>query len=82
MIDQDYLDGFGIKSEDIGKIQNEIMDSIRNRNFEELNSKYDSNMILHLSYDLVTQGKLSNVAKFSISGMEFSFVVNDNNPMK
>lgn len=82
MIDQEYVDSFKIKSEDIGRIQNEIMVSIRNRDFEKLNSKYHADLILHLSHDLVTQGKLTNVAKFSMSAMEFGFAINDKDPRK
>ena len=78
MIDQKFLDTFHIKPEDIQKIQDEIMSSIKNRDFAQLNNKYDPDAILHLSHDLVAQDKLSYTAKFTMSGMEFLIAFSDN----
>ena len=78
MIDQNFLDTFDIKSEDIQKIQDDIMVSVKNKDFTQLNDKYDPDVIRHLCHDLVTQGKLFNVLKPTMEGIEYLFDVSDN----
>ena len=60
MIDQNFLDGFDIKSKDIKKIQDMILTSAKTKNYSQLNNKFHPDIIFHLSHDLVTQGKLKN----------------------
>jgi len=73
MIDYDFLEKKGIKKEQVQELQYQIMNNIRSENSEEINEKPDADAMLHLSYDLVTQGKLVNVGKFTPSGIVFTF---------
>lgn len=73
MIDNDFLNQYGIKPEDVQQIQEEIMSSMKKKEFTELNAKYDSNIIEHLCNDLVSQGKLDRTARSTSSGLAFPY---------
>jgi hypothetical protein len=73
MVDNDFLNQYGIKPEDVPSIQKEIMNSVKKKEFTELNKKYNSNIIEHLCNDLVSQGKLGRTAKATSSGLVFPY---------
>lgn len=73
MIDEDFLNQYDIKPDDVSKIQEEIINSIRENNFAELNRKYNPNVIEHVCNDLVDKGKLGRAAVSSTSGFKFPY---------
>lgn len=73
MIDNNLLEQFKIKPEEVSEIQELLMTSIRNENFEEINEKYDPVVIEHLANDLVERGKLVRVQRFSMTSLEFTY---------
>ena len=75
MIDDEFLNGYGITLESVPQIQEEIMNSIRNNEFTEVNKKYHPNVIEHLCNDLVTQNKLGRSAKPTSAGIQFPYFI-------
>lgn len=73
MVDSDFLKQKGVNPEFAPQIQEEILNSMRNNNFTELNDKYDSDVIEHLCNDLVNQGKLGRSQKVTSSGITFPY---------
>lgn len=72
-IDNDFLNNKGVKSEEAPQIQEEILDSMKNDKFAELNNKYDSDVIEHLCNDLVEQGRLDRTNRATMSGLQFPY---------
>ena len=73
MIDDDFLNENDINPDDVSRIQEEIINSIRNNDVVDLNRKYPANVIEHLCNDLVDQGRLGRVAKSTTSGIQFPY---------
>ena len=80
MVDYDFLKAqFNIEPEDVPKLQELLLTSIKNKSFDEINKKCHKDAIIHLANDLVFHGKLVSIAHFSSSAMEFSYGLPGNN---
>ena len=74
MIDYEFLkEQFGIEADEVPKLLELLLTSIKNESFDEINEKCEEDVLIHLANDLVHQGKLVRVAKFEMSAMEFSY---------
>ncbi|HXG74308.1 MAG TPA: hypothetical protein VNK44_05785 [Candidatus Nitrosotenuis sp.] len=73
MIDYDFLAKHGINPKDVPQIQSEILRSMEKNEFSELNKKYKKDVLEHLCNDLVDQGKLGRIGKFTSSGIQFPY---------